>query len=118
MLIADPKTPLSTRVTEGRDEVVQVFFVLEAGVIHDAVADLTLECPARGERFYKKHRILIRNDVFECVWIGETEPFSHLHFVAVFVAVRIEPALIFNTPLAPPNQTPVRSAWPACGTGI
>ena len=54
---------LSARVAEGGDEIDNILLILHAGLVHNAVADLTLRKSLRSEWLYEKHRVVVGHAV-------------------------------------------------------
>ena len=73
---------VATGVAERGNQVDQVLFVLQTGVVHNTVANLTLEGSPGGERFREEHGIVVSDDVFEGVRIRQSEAFGHFHVAA------------------------------------
>src|SRR5215471_8151372 len=66
----EPFHCLPAGVPDCRYQVNDVFFIFQAGVIHDAIADLSPEHSPGCPRLNKEHGILVSHNVFERVRIG------------------------------------------------
>ena len=77
---------LTPCVTQGGYKILQVFFVLQARVIQDAVTDLPFQKSPGCERLDEKHRIIVGDDMLERIPIGQSEALRHFQFIAMFVA--------------------------------
>src|SRR5436309_605540 len=64
-------------------KVLEIFFVLQAAVIQNVVANLAPEDFLCGKWFYEEDRICISDNVFERVRVGESESFGQVQFIAV-----------------------------------
>src|SRR2546425_3474788 len=74
----------------------QILFVLQAGMIEDIVTDLALEKLLRRKWLDEKDRVLIRRYELECIRIGQSEPLGHVQLVAVLMTGAIEPRAIVD----------------------